>query len=229
VKKRGWILALTTLSLGGLLLWRRKKVHSVGGHRFEDAPKELTAENTPAGTSGVIMGEFFTLPEFVASNTASREGIDNTPTPQAIVALRALTQGTLDPLRRALGKPVRITSGFRSPELNDAIDGSLSCPTGGKAQNSAEALARGCGSQQLYGQAVDIMVTGMLGKDLAKRMLDLRDQGAIDFDQIVWYHKRRHPHVHVSFKSSGNRRKITYAPQGGGYEHGVDPRATSRG
>jgi zinc D-Ala-D-Ala carboxypeptidase len=193
------IVAPSLLLLGGGLLLMGRKARRVGGKLFEHA--------APAGTTGVQIGEFFSLPEFTASTTARARGIDNMPTPQAIVALRGLTTHTLDPLRRALGKYIRVTSGFRSPALNAAIGGSAT-------------------SQHMKGEAVDIMVNGMTGIQLAKRMLDLRDQGIIKFDQLVWYHKDRKPHVHVSYKPA-HRDLVTYAPPGHGYTNNVDPRTAA--
>ena len=65
----------------------------------------------------------FTLHELTRSNTALRLGIDNTPTKDGIHKLTIIANSLLQPIRNELG-PLRITSGYRSPELNTAIGGS---------------------------------------------------------------------------------------------------------
>ena len=50
-------------------------------------------------------------------------GLDNTPGERERLALLALVEKVLDPLREALGEPIRITSGYRSPELNRLVGG----------------------------------------------------------------------------------------------------------
>ena len=58
----------------------------------------------------------FTLDELTHSNTALRRGIDNTPSKENIFKLRLLATEFLQVLRDRLG-PLRVTSGYRSPEL----------------------------------------------------------------------------------------------------------------
>lgn len=64
----------------------------------------------------------FQLWEFVKSATADRLGIDNTPNEEEIENLRKLCKEILQPARDALG-PLRISSGFRSEELNTKVGG----------------------------------------------------------------------------------------------------------
>ena len=64
----------------------------------------------------------FTLYELVKSNTSLRLGIDNTPTKEGIIKLRLLA-AFLQSIRERLG-PLRITSGYRSPQLSKAIGSS---------------------------------------------------------------------------------------------------------
>ncbi len=59
----------------------------------------------------------FTLRELTASRTARAYRLDNTPPPAALACLLLLAQSVLEPLRERFG-PLRITSGYRSPELN---------------------------------------------------------------------------------------------------------------
>jgi zinc D-Ala-D-Ala carboxypeptidase len=66
----------------------------------------------------------FTLEEFIASQTAARLGLPNMPTGQE----RANVQRTaemMEKVRTILGdRPVLISSGYRSPQVNKAVGGS---------------------------------------------------------------------------------------------------------
>ena len=66
----------------------------------------------------------FTLEELVFSQTAAREGIDNTPAAAHVRAMRALCTNVLQPLRDAVGAPLVVSSGYRSPRLNKFVGGS---------------------------------------------------------------------------------------------------------
>lgn len=68
--------------------------------------------------------EYFTLQELVASNKAKELGIDNTPSFEDVERLDILVEVFLDPLRKAWGKPIIVTSGYRCPKLNKAVGGS---------------------------------------------------------------------------------------------------------
>jgi hypothetical protein len=68
----------------------------------------------------------FTLAEFLKSSTALRRGIVNVPTAAHIANLMVLCVTVMEPVRLLLGVPLRITSGYRCPELNAAIGGSVS-------------------------------------------------------------------------------------------------------
>lgn len=66
----------------------------------------------------------FTLSEMIASDTATRQGINNVPNAQQLDNLTRLCMTVLEPLRAALGAPVVITSGLRVPALNIIVGGS---------------------------------------------------------------------------------------------------------
>ena len=70
----------------------------------------------------------FTYEEFIRSSTAERMGIDNRPKTKeeekkVIENLRNLCLEVLQPLRDYVGAPVHINSGYRCPELNEAVGG----------------------------------------------------------------------------------------------------------
>ena len=74
------------------------------------------------------------MDEFVRSETATKRGIDNTPTDYQKSNVIEMVENLLDPLReawgvycqqRALGTPaIKVSSGIRSEALNEAVGGS---------------------------------------------------------------------------------------------------------
>ena len=124
----------------------------------------------------------FNLIEFTSSETASRRGIDNTPSIAVIENLRFLCENVLQPLRDKYGKSINITSGYRSPKLNKAIGGSST-------------------SQHCFGQAADIQVDR---KDYLKVWEILK---TLPFDQIIFeFGTESAPDwIHVSFVQGKNR------------------------
>ena len=66
----------------------------------------------------------FTIQELTASTTTEAKKINNDPTPEVLENLKQLINNVLDPLRNAYGKPIIVTSGYRSPALNAAVKGS---------------------------------------------------------------------------------------------------------
>ena len=65
----------------------------------------------------------FSLQELIKSDTAIRKGIDNNPNADQIEKLKRLCENVLQPVRDHFGR-VKVTSGFRSPELCIAIGSS---------------------------------------------------------------------------------------------------------
>lgn len=128
-----------------------------------------------------LNSKYFTLEEFTFSSTAVRKGINNKPDLIHLANLQALVTNILDPLREALGKPIRITSGYRSPALNKAIGGSTT-------------------SQHSLGMAADIQVPGVSVDDVVKKIIELK----LPYDQLIhefgeW--------THVSFDPERGRRQ----------------------
>jgi zinc D-Ala-D-Ala carboxypeptidase len=134
------------------------------------------------------LSDHFTLAELSRSEAADRKGYDNTPTPEARAALDALCDRVLEPLRLAVGKPIRVNSAYRGPKANKAVGGSSK-------------------SQHLRGEAADIEVQGMSNKALAQLIIELK----LPFDQLILegYKPAEGPNsgwVHVSHAYSGKQR-----------------------
>src|SRR2546427_11786092 len=82
----------------------------------------------------MMLSTHFSLEELVASEVATRRGLDNTPPNEVMPNLSRLAEG-LELVRAALANhPVHVTSGYRSPRLNQMIGG---------AKNSMHTLGRG--------------------------------------------------------------------------------------
>ena len=132
----------------------------------------------------------FTLQEFTKSQTALRHGIDNTPGDEHLANAKALFEKVVQPVRDKFGVTV-INSGYRGPKLNEAVGGSSR-------------------SQHCKGEAVDIECPGTPNYDVAKYIQD-----NLDFDQLILeFYTPGIPDsgwVHVSYKSTGNRKSVLTA------------------
>lgn len=71
------------------------------------------------------LSEHFSLDEFVVSQTAVRQHIDNTAPGEAVINLTKLA-AMLEQVRTLLGHPLMISSGYRCPALNAAVGSSSS-------------------------------------------------------------------------------------------------------
>ena len=121
----------------------------------------------------------FTIEELYASKTAKDKGINNKPDIQQIINLVYLAAYVLEPLRKAMGEPIKIGSGFRCQQLNKAV--------GGVAN-----------SQHLTGQAADLCLDGDIQK--GRKWFEYIRKN-LPFDQLIW---EKNPKtgscwVHVSF------------------------------
>ena len=74
-------------------------------------------------TKNRYLSHNFHLAEFINSPTATKLGIDNTPTRTVIRNLTKLCENVLQPVREAWGHPIIINSGYRCKELNKAVGG----------------------------------------------------------------------------------------------------------
>jgi len=146
----------------------------------------------------MILSKNFTLKELIRSNTALRLGIDNTPSKEGIWKLTLLATDLLQPLRNAVGS-LRITSGYRSPKLSEAI---------GSSSNS----------QHCRYEAVDMQYVKRGKMDNIKiynALIDLDldyDQCILEFGNATEYIDPTEPDwIHLSWKVVDNRRQTLVA------------------
>jgi len=130
-----------------------------------------------------------TLAEFENSPTATTHGINNKMSLSQIESAKLLCENVFEPLRSYLNTPIKISSGFRSLQLNRMIKGSSS-------------------SQHCKGEAMDLQI-GANGFFFIKTKLD--------FDQLIWeFGNDENPSwVHVSY-SSKNRKQVLKATKKNG-------------
>jgi len=133
----------------------------------------------------------FSLKELTASQTAERKNINNNPNEDQINKLKLLCEKVLQPIRDHYGKVVSVSSGYRSPELCEAI---------GSSKNSQHAKA----------EAADFEIYGVSNAELCKWIAD-----NLEFDQMILeYHKLDEPNsgwIHCSYKAEDNRKQILRA------------------
>ena len=123
----------------------------------------------------------FDLEEFIHSDTATRLGIDNTPTVEVIDNLTYLA-GELEHVRTILGHPMLISSGFRSYALNDHL--------GSKRTSS-----------HTKGLAVDFICPSFGNPHSVVSAIVMAN---INYDQVILEYDRW---VHLSFKQLDPRKQ----------------------
>ena len=69
------------------------------------------------------LSEHLDLSEIIRSESAKRNGISNMPTPEHIENLKALAENIFEPIRNHFKVPIRVSSGYRSKELNAITKG----------------------------------------------------------------------------------------------------------
>ncbi len=130
----------------------------------------------------------FALSEIIHSNTAKRLGIDNEPTETHLQNMQHLVDNLIQPLRDAVG-PIRVSSGYRNPELNRAIGGSRS-------------------SQHCKGEALDLQFW-QNGKMMNELIYEWILDSGIEFDQMI--NEFDFAWIHISLKKKGSRNQVLEA------------------
>ena len=158
------------------------------------------------------ISDHFTLREMEKSQTALRMGIDNKITnPEHLLNISALAQNILEPLREKWG-PVSISSGYRHPNLCEAL---------GSKKTSSHAVAEAVDCEMFKSpgnRAVFEWIVKESGLSWDQLILEFEDTSGKDVFQ-GW--------LHISSKrcKSENRMQILRAVKNDGktaYEHGVN-------
>ena len=133
------------------------------------------------------ISEHLELSELIRSDSAKRNGISNMPTPEHIDNLKKLAENVFEKVRAHFGVPIRISSGYRSKELNAKIGGANT-------------------SQHSSGEAIDICMdnTSITNKEIFNYI-----KNNLIFDQLIAEFPKNNDlsWVHVSYESTGKQRK----------------------
>ena len=139
------------------------------------------------------LSDNLSLAEAIKSVTALRNGIANTPTVEHLIALKEVAKNIFQPCRNHFGKPLAVTSGYRSEELNDLIGGSKK-------------------SQHSKGEALDLDAQVHGGFTNRELFLFIKDH--LTFDQLIGEFPDdmgEFAWVHCSYKAEGNRGEVLVA------------------
>ena len=134
------------------------------------------------------LGKYFNLEEFTNSHFARRLSIVNRPDFESLQNLKSLVKNILDPVREHFQKPLIISSGYRSLQLNRLI-GSLDK------------------SQHVKGQAADFHISSIGHYEIIHWI-----QNHLEFDQVILeFHEQFKPEsgwIHISYvkKKAGGKK-----------------------
>ena len=132
----------------------------------------------------------FSLQELIKSDTAIRKGINNNPNAEQIEKLKDLCENILQPVRDHFGR-VKVTSGFRSPDLCIAINSSVN-------------------SQHAKAEAADFEVIGTDNAELAELIYK-----NLNFDQLILeFYTPGEPNsgwIHCSYTPDQPRKQFLWA------------------
>lgn len=151
-------------------------------------------EKTPQAKRGGIRNlkhhlmKYFSIAEFLRSDAANKYQVSNMPADEELLAvlnnINALVNNILDSLRAMIGRPIIITSGYRSQRVNELVGGSKT-------------------SQHLTGKAADFHVQGYTPQQMDVVYQTI--QMYYDFDQLIFYPSKNI--IHVSWNGAKNRQE----------------------
>ncbi len=139
----------------------------------------------------MMLSKNLSLVEVMKSATAIKHGIANEPSSQHLTNLKAVATNIFQPCRDYFGKPLAVTSGYRSPKLNELIGGSKR-------------------SQHSKGEALDLDAQVYGGFTNAELFHYIKDN--LDFDQLIWeFGNDEEPDwIHCSYTTE-NRKEVLKA------------------
>ena len=135
----------------------------------------------------------FSLDEMTHSQKAARMGLDNTPPPDVIKQLKRTAEG-LELVRALVGHPIVVSSGYRSPSVNQAVGGKRS-------------------SQHILGRAADIIAPGF---GSATTLMNAIVNSDIPCDQVIleFVTPSGGGWVHISFDDNPRRQALAIDRKG---------------
>lgn len=133
--------------------------------------------------------KYFTIKELCKSNTAKKLGIDNMPSKEIEKNIISLIDNCLDVIREAFGEPIKVNSGYRCPELNNAVNGSKT-------------------SAHVKGIAADLDCSD--NKKLWDTIIELNKRGIVEFRQLIWEkgNDSSPAWIHIEYNPGNNKNQI---------------------
>ena len=186
-----------------VLVWwltKRRREKVITGTTNSSGNLLTGAVQTVIDKTKEIMGmQYFTINELCRSVTATAHNIDNTPTPEIRTKLESLVVNCLDPIRRIYGKPIIVSSGYRSPKLNEYL----------RTHGSGAVQ----GSQHTLGEAADLVPAsgGSLRGIFDAAMAHGR------FDQVIIEMRGASKWIHISYGPRMRHKIYYYKFDGTGY------------
>lgn len=126
----------------------------------------------------------FKISELIHSDTSIKYNINNMPDVNSLDNLLNLIFYCLQPIRDKIKKPMIITSGYRSLEVNRLVGGATN-------------------SQHRTGQAVDFKISGMT----PRQVVDFIKKSGIEYDQLIEEYSNNTSWVHISYNKGKNRKQ----------------------
>ena len=159
---------------------------------LESAARVIIGIKALAQYERMKLSKNLTLGEVTKSQTAIKYGISNKPSGEHLSNLIQIANKVFQPLRDHFGKPIAVTSGYRSKALNDLIGGASS-------------------SQHSKGEALDLDADVFGGLENWEIFEYIKNN--LEFDQLIWeFGSEENPAwVHVSYKSENNRGEVLSA------------------
>ena len=139
------------------------------------------------------LSKYVSLAEVIRSDTAKRNGIDNSPTAEHLENLKVISEEVFDKVREYFGVTLFISSGYRSAALIKAIGGSAT-------------------SDHNLGRALDLDQDGH-GNGVTNADVFNYIKSNLDFDQLIWeFGTDKNPDwVHVGYRKGENRKQVLEA------------------
>lgn len=159
---------------------------------LENAARVIIGIKVLVRSQKMKLSKNLTLAEVTKSATAIKHGISNQPTIEHMENLKAIAENIFQPIRNHFDKPIGITSGYRSQELNQLIGGASR-------------------SQHSKGEALDLDADVFGGLENYQLFHRIKDH--TDFDQLIWeFGDDENPAwVHVSYSRNQNRGEVLQA------------------
>jgi len=133
-----------------------------------------------------MISKHISIEEATGSPTALRLGIKNEPNETVLDAMKHVAENLFEPIREWYGKPIKVNSFYRCPELNKAVNGSKT-------------------SGHVLGNSIDISA-GTKAEN--KKIFEFIKESKLDFDQVIW--EFGGVWIHISLKKSGNRKQVLH-------------------